>query len=461
MQVLLLVEVIGKAIDEIELQEVFLLKQAIILVGGKGTRLKNISKGLPKPMTLVMGKPLLQHIIEQCCKYGFLDIVLLVSYKYEAIEDFFADGRKFGVSIKYCFDKKQRGTAGALLDSFSSLNNQFLIIYGDTFFDIDLDLLWDFHNIKLGDVSIFLHPNDHPQDSDLIDINSNSMVTNIHPYPHDFQWQRNLVNAALYVFSKSSLVNISLKSNKPDIVKDLFPSMLKSGRKLYGYLSTEYIKDIGTPERLDKVETDICSGRVKKLRKQTKKIAIFLDRDGVINKEVDHLSETEQFELIPGVEKAISNINKAGILAVVVTNQPVIARGDLQEDELRVIHNKMDTLLGEQGAYIDRLYYCPHHPDRGFPGEISELKFECDCRKPKIGLFMQAKNELNISLAKSWIIGDSTRDILSAEFAGLQSILVETGNAGRDFKYDVTPKYISKNLSEAVSLILEKIKNDC
>lgn len=437
------------------------MKQAVILVGGKGTRIKKISNGLPKPMMLILGKPLLQHIIEMCYKYGFLDILLLASYRQNKIEDFFKDGSGFGVTINYCIDKNPRGTAGALLDSISMLDKKFLVIYGDTFFNVDLNLFWDFHNKKLGDASIFLHPNDHPQDSDLIDINSNNMVTNIYPYPHDGKWRRNLVNAALYVLNKSAFSDFIFKNNKPDIAKDLFPSMLKSGKKLYGYLSTEYIKDIGTLERITKVENDISSGRVEMLKIKTKKIAIFLDRDGVINKEVNHLSSIDDFELIAGVEEAISRVNMAGFLAVIITNQPVIARGDLKEEDLRLIHDKMDTLLGLKGAYIDRLYYCPHHPDKGFIGEVSKLKFECDCRKPNIGLFTQAKRELNILIEKSWMIGDSSRDILSANRIGLKSILINNGQNNLDYRYDSTPTNIAKNLSEAVSLILENSKNDC
>jgi len=265
------------------------------------------------------------------------------------------------------------------------------------------------------------------------------------------------VNAAVYMFNKNALQGIDFVSDRPDIAKELFPLMLESEKKLYGYISTEYIKDMGTPERLSKVERDINSGKVKSLKKQTSKIAIFLDRDGTINQEVNHLSNQEQFELIDGVDKAICQINAAGILAVVVTNQPVIARGELKESELKVIHNKMDTLLGRQGAYLDRLYYCPHHTDSGFEGEIEALKFDCDCRKPKIGLFIQAKKDLNIVLEKSWVIGDSTRDIFAAQNAGMKSILVRTGHAGKDSSYEVTPDFVAKDLSEAVKLILKEI----
>jgi D,D-heptose 1,7-bisphosphate phosphatase len=438
------------------------MRQAVILAGGKGTRLKGISGDLPKPMFPVLGVPLLQHLIEQCVVYDIVDIKLLVSYKKEVIEDYFGDGSQYGASIQYIVEDIPRGTAGALIDALPELDEQFLVVYGDTFFDIDLSALWDFHQDQAGEASIFVHPNDHPYDSDLVEVDSTFQVQKIHPYPHDGQWRQNLVNAAIYMFNKSALKGVNFISDRPDIAKDLFPLMLKSKKKLYGYISTEYIKDMGTPKRLSKVEKDINSGKVKSLKKQKPKVAIFLDRDGTINQEVNHLFNQEQFELIEGVGEAICQINAAGILSVIVTNQPVISRGELKEFELKLIHNKMDTLLGRQGAYIDRLYYCPHHPDSGFSGEVEELKFDCDCRKPGIGMFMRAKNDLNIVLEQSWVIGDSTRDIFAAQNAGMKSILVQTGYAGKDGNFEVSPDFIAKDLSGAVKLILREIeKYDC
>jgi len=434
------------------------MRQAVILAGGKGTRLKDVSGNLPKAMVPVLGKPLLQRLIEQCVTYDIVDIKLLVSYKKEAIKDYFGDGSQHGVSIQYIVEDAPRGTAGALIDALPKLDEQFLVIYGDTFFDIDLSTFWEFHQNQAGDASIFLHPNDHPHDSDLVEVDPGFQVLKIHPYPHDSQWRQNLVNAAVYMFNKSALKEVDFFLDRPDIAKDLFPLMLESGKKLYGYISTEYIKDMGTPKRLSKVEKDIDSGKVESLKKQTPKMAIFLDRDGTINQEVNHLSSQDQFELLDGVGEAICQINAAGILAVIVTNQPVIARGELKESELQVIHNKMDTLLGRQGAYIDRLYYCPHHTDSGFEGEVKALKFDCDCRKPKIGLFIQAKKDLNIILEKSWVVGDSTRDIFAAQNAGMKSVLVQTGYAGKDGSFEVNPDFIAKDLSEAVKLILKEIE---
>ena len=113
--------------------------------------------------------------------------------------------------------------------------------------------------------------------------------------------------------------------------------------------------------------------------------------------------------------EAIKLINKSGYLVVVVTNQPVIARGEVTESELQLIHNKMETELGTEGAYLDAIYYCPHHPDKGFEGEIERLKIECDCRKPKPGMFFRAAEDFNIDLCSSWMIGDSENDILAGK----------------------------------------------
>ena len=434
------------------------MKQAVILAGGKGTRLKKVSGDLPKPMIPILGKPVLEYIIEQCVKYKIVNIKLLVSYKKDIIEDYFGNGALHGAKIEYIYENAPRGTAGALMDALDELDEKFIVMYGDTFFDIDLESFSKFHNNNDGDASIFLHPNDHPHDSDLVELGSFNRVRKIHSYPHDDQWRQNLVNAAVYIFNRNSLLNMNFFSKKPDIAKDLFPRMLESKKKLYGYISTEYIKDMGTPDRLSKVEIDINSGKVKSLKKQSPKVAIFLDRDGTINQEVNHLSNIKEFQLIEGVGEAIKKINTAGILAVVTTNQPVLARGELKELELKVIHNKMDTLLGRQGAYIDRIYYCPHHPDKGFKGEVKSLKFDCDCRKPEAGLFIHAKNDLNINLEESWVVGDRTSDIMAAHNTGMRSVLVKTGYAGQDGKYDVKPDFIANDLKDAVEKILKVLK---
>ena len=141
------------------------------------------------------------------------------------------------------------------------------------------------------------------------------------------------------------------------------------------------------------------------------------------------LRNIDDFELIEGVAEAIKLINQSGYLAIVVTNQPVIARGEVSWEELYEIHKKMATLLGKDGAYVDGIYICPHHPDKGFEGERPEYKIECDCRKPKPGLLLQAAKDFNIDLSESYMIGDSHRDVEAGENAGVKkSILIKENN---------------------------------
>ena len=164
-------------------------------------------------------------------------------------------------------------------------------------------------------------------------------------------------------------------------------------------------------------------------------------------------------ELLPDAAQAIRRLNQEEYRACLITNQPVVARGNCTLDGLRKIHNKLETLLGQERAFLDRIYYCPHHPDKGYPGEVSEFKIICGCRKPNTELVDRAMTDLNIARERSWMIGDSTTDILLANKTGLRSILVETGHAGLDHNYLVYPDFIVPNLMEAVSLILDRYPN--
>lgn len=427
-----------------------------ILAGGLGTRLIDRSGSLPKSMVSILGKPVLHYQIELCRSYGFTDIALLVSYRYERIAEYFGDGAAFGVSLRYVIEETARGTAGALRDALPFLAKNFLVLYGDTFMDVDLRRLWKAHQDSGAAGTLFLHPNDHPYDSDLVQINGQGVVTSILPYPHPVGVEaRNLVNAALYVLANSGLEDVTPIDGKADIAKDMFPRMLHLGFKLYGYTSSEYIKDMGTPERLDKVEFDIKLGLPEKRSNRHLRSAVFLDRDGTINQEVNHLRTPDQIELIPGVAEAVRRINQSGKLAVVVTNQPVVARGDVTLDGLNLIHSRLETKLGMAGAFLDGVYYCPHHPDRGFLGEIESLKIICKCRKPAPGLINQACRDLNISQQDSWMIGDTFSDVIAGGRAGVRTILLGTGYCGENITDLIKPDYIASNLLDAVNWILD------
>nr|WP_297383167.1 HAD-IIIA family hydrolase [uncultured Roseateles sp.] len=427
-----------------------------ILAGGMGTRLRSRTGNLPKPMAPILGKPVLEHLIGLCARHGFRDIALLVHYEHETIRAHFGDGEQFGVRLHYCVETDARGTAGALRDALDRMDDRFLVLYGDTYADVNLRSFWNAHLDGDADTTLLLHPNDHPQDSDLMGVDADGRIVAVHPYPHpEGSTLSNLVNAALYAMNRTGLAEVIPAEGRFDLAKHTFPAMLDAGRRLQSYVTPEYIKDMGTPERLDKVERDIVVGLPERLSDRQPRRAVFLDRDGTLNQEVNHLSSAAQLVLLDGAGEAVRRLNRSGTLAVCITNQPVLARGDVTEDGMRAIHARLDQLLGEKHAYLDGLYLCPHHPDLGFPGEVASLKIRCDCRKPATGLIDRAVRDMRISRRDSWMIGDTTSDIRAGRDAGLRTILVRSGHAGRDRKYDDAPDYVLPDLAAAVAWVLE------
>lgn len=432
------------------------MSTAVIMAGGKGTRLQLVAKDIPKPMFPILGKPILEYQIESLKKSGITDIILIIGHLGEVIREHFGDGASFGVNIRYIAEDKPLGSAGSLYylkDGDFAVKDDFFLVFGDLLLDIDWNRFMSFHKRRGGTVTLFAHPNTHPYDSDVIVADSGNKVIRIEPknVERDF-FYHNLVNAGLYCMSPKILDNIT-EPVKTDLEKGLIAQELAKGT-VYAYKSTEYVKDMGTPNRLQAVYRDVENGVVKGRSLRNKQKAIFLDRDGTINVLKGFLRKAEYFELYPDTAKAIQKINGSGYLTIVVTNQPVIARGECTYEELEQIHMKMETLLGQDGAYIDDLFFCPHHPDKGFEGEVEELKIDCDCRKPKIGMLKAAAEKYNIDLKESWYIGDSTMDIQTGVNAGMRTALVKTGMKGEDGKYDASSTIVADNLLEAVKAIV-------
>jgi histidinol-phosphate phosphatase family protein len=457
------------------------MKQLVILAGGKGTRLQGLLGDLPKPMIPIGGRPLLEHHVELAGRYGFSEVVMFICHRAEVIQAHFGEGRRWGLNVRYEIESQPLGTAGAVLAALDSLADEFVVTYGDTMVNVDLGRLEQAHRASGAGATLLLHPNDHPLDSDLVEVDAGNWITAFHHRPHPpGRWFQNLVNAGLYVVSKQALEpfrargcvrenaaappEASQPSPSPggsrilDFGKDLFPALLQRGARLLGYNSPEYIKDVGTPERYERICAEHAAGLVERSSLDTPQRAVFLDRDGTLVEEVSPqgLTAPGQLLLLPGVGEAVRRLNHAGWRVVVVTNQPVVAKGFCTEAGLRVIHNKLETLLGLEHAFLDRIYWCPHHPEKGWPGERPELKIECACRKPRIGLIEQAARELNLDLAQSWLIGDTTTDLQTARNAGLRSLLVRTGYAGRDGRHPAQPDAAADTLSDAVGLILNE-----
>lgn len=422
--------------------------KTVIMAGGKGTRISSVASDIPKPMIQVEGKPVLEHEIECLREQGFDDIIITVSHLGNIIMDYFGDGsaispvtgKTFGVHIEYYFEEQPLGNAGALFQIKDKLDSDFLLLNADAMFDVDFNRFVDFHKSHGGLVTLFTHPNSHPYDSGVIIADEHGAVERWLTKEDDRpKYYRNCINAGLHVISPK-ILETEIMTSKVDLDRQLLKPLAGTG-KMFCYNSPEYVKDMGTPDRYYSVCEDFKEGRVKGKNLVNKQKAVFLDRDGTINKYIGFLRDIDDFELIDGVASAIKAINASGYLAIVVTNQPVIARGEVSFEELQEIHNKMETLLGEQGAYVDAIYYCPHHPHKGYEGERPELKIECDCRKPKPGMLLQAAKDFNIDLEHSWMIGDGENDIAAGKNAGCHTALIATDEHDYGQEVSVTSLY--------------------
>lgn len=418
--------------------------KAVIMAGGRGTRISSVASDIPKPMIRIEGKPVLEHEIGCLRNQGFTDLIITVSHLGHIIMDYFGDGEKYGVHIEYFNEKEPLGNAGALFKIKDKLTEDFLLLNADAVFDVDFNRMVKYHREKNAHVTLFTHPNSHPYDSGLLIADDNKAVLRwLTKEDERPQWYRNRINAGLHVISPEifNLVDIDAdkigtigengKVVKVDLDRQLLKPLAGTG-KMFCYDSPEYVKDMGTPGRYESVCRDFHDGKVQAKNLTNKQKAVFLDRDGTINKYVGFLRDIKNFELLDGVTDAIKEINNSGYLAIVVTNQPVIARGEVTVPQLEEIHNKMETLLGLEGAYIDAIYYCPHHPYKGFEGEIPELKFDCNCRKPKPGMIIQAAADFNIDLKNSWMVGDSQNDVKCGLNAGCKTALIGNADYGQN-----------------------------
>lgn len=430
--------------------------KTIIMAGGKGTRISEFFPDVPKPLIKIKDVPVLEREICLLREQGFKDIIITVSHMGDQIINYFGDGSSFGVSIRYYNEMIPLGNAGALFKLREQLQEPFLLLNADAVFDVDFNRMVDFHKRHGGLVTLFTHPNSHPYDSGLLIADDNLAVKqwlakeDVRP-----NYYKNRVNAGLHVIDPVVLDQVDgsrigeLDENGNVIKVDLDRQLLKplaGTKKMFCYDSPEYVKDMGTPERFYEVVADFEAGRVMSKNLKRKQKAIFLDRDGTINKYVGFLKNIEEFELLEGVSDAIKMINASGYLAIVVTNQPVIARGEVTYDQLDEIHNKMETLLGLEGAYIDGLYFCPHHPHKGYEGEVSELKFDCDCRKPKPGMLLRAAHDFNIDLSQSFMVGDGENDILAGKAAGCKTVLIGTQEYGQDMTVESVHEFAERIL---------------
>ena len=399
--------------------------KAVIMAGGKGTRISCINDDIPKPMIDICGKPLLERQIEWLVSQGVKEVTLIIGHMGDKITDYFNNGEKQGIAINYIVEKTPLGTGGGLFYILSKDKDPILLINGDIMLDINLLKLFEYHKKNNADITLLTHPNSHPYDSALIETDDSGRIINWMNKEDERTNYKNRVNAGIHIIERHTLefMREIEVPKKIDLDRDFLKPNI-SNYKIYAYDTPEYVKDMGTPERYWAVCKDFEAGLVKRKNLGEKQHAIFLDRDGTINRHNDFIKKPDEMELIEGAAEAIKRINDSGFLAILITNQPVIARGDCSLEELQQIHNRLERLLGEKHAYLDDIFFCPHHPDKGFEGERLEYKTACECRKPKPGLIIEAAGKYNINLNESYMIGDSQSDVLAGENANCKTGLI-------------------------------------
>lgn len=432
---------------------------AVVLAGGKGTRLASAFPDLAKPMVPVDGLPIAEHLVRTYAAQGVRRFIFTLGYRGEQLRAHFGDGSAWGVAISYFDEVEPLGTAGALAELRSDLGSApFWVFYADTLSSIDLGRMEAVHHQNAAEATLLVHPNDHPYDSDLVDAEPSGRIRAVYGKPHPAHREvRNVVNAALYLF-EPTLLELIPRGTASDFGRDLFPKWA-SGHKLFAYSTPEYIKDMGKPERRTQVEDALRSGKVEARNLRNPQRAVFLDRDGVINVDSDLIKHPDELTLIPGAAEAIRQLNHSQFITVVVTNQSVVARNLTDEAGVDRIHARMERLLADEaGAFVDAIYYCPHHPNGGFPEENPAYKVDCSCRKPKPGMLLAAAQRFNIDMASSYMVGDSPRDIEAGQAAGVAAtVRVRTGHGLKPCAAE--PSVHVDDIAAAVAWIMEREKS--
>jgi histidinol-phosphate phosphatase family protein len=382
----------------------------------------------PKALLPVAAVPIVFRQLEALSREGIEVVTVLAGHLGEQLAPALADeGRRLGLAIDVIVEKEPLGTAGCLA-AIRDREAATLIVYGDMLFNMDLSRLAQFHYSRNALITIVAHPNDHPETSDLL-VERDGLLQAVLPAKAprhgDF---RNLVPAGLYLAGPAFL-SARPPGVRADMILDVLPALVAQGGAIGVYDTPEYLRDVGTPARHALAEADLASGRVERETLRQKRPAIFFDVDGTLAEEPGGhgVLSPDQVILLPGAAAALQLAVAADYLVVAATNRPQLAKGMLDRAGLERIFGRLETLLGRERAWLNRVYFCPHHPEKGHPGEVLALKVDCRCRKPGPGMLEEAVADLNIDLRGSVLIGDSLRDIGAAHAIGIPGYGVRTG----------------------------------
>lgn len=382
-----------------------LMKQAIILVGGKGTRLGHLTTDTPKPMMQIGEQPFIDLLIKEVARHGYEDIILLCGHLAEKIYVAFDGMTVLKARVRCVVEPQPKGTGGALQQVAGFLEDEFLLLNGDSLFDfnlLDLQTL-AINNSWLGKVALRSIPDTGRYGTVTLD---GERVTT---FAEKSGNGPGLINGGVYMLRREVLDFI--KQTPCSLEQEILPRLVERGQ-LYGRAYDGYFIDIGIPEDLRRAQMELPNRR---------RPTIFFDRDGVLNHDHGYTHRIEDFQWMPEAIEAIKLFNDRGWLVIVVTNQAGIARGFYDDAAVERLHAWMQAQLRSYGAHVDAFYYCPHHPE----GTVTSLAVACECRKPEPGMLLRALNEWPIDLDHTYLIGDKSSDVEAAERAGVKGILFE------------------------------------
>ena len=404
---------------------------AVLACGGLGTRLREITHEIPKPLFLVNGKSTLERAIEELDNYQFRNVILTIGYKSNNFFEFVDQlNKKYRINIEVFVEKIPMGECGALWIIKDKLCDDFIFINGDLIFSIEFKKLFYFHKRLSSNLTLVTHTSDHPEDSDLVSVPNGTLVEDIFLKDNNKEIKKNayLGNSGICVINKFLLDKIEPPNENESksifhfVVKRLFDLNIN----VYSYNTTEYIKDMGTPKRLRVVEEDLSSKKVYKKNYKNLQKTLFLDRDNTLIKceKGRYILKVEDINFYRNNIEKIIPISLNYDFVCLITNQPSLSMGKLTLNDLNEINSFIIKFCLSIGLKIDVVTFCPHHPHKGYEGEIQILKQDCFCRKPNPGLFFEQAFFRNIDLKASLMIGDSQNDYLAAINAGCKFLNV-------------------------------------
>jgi D-glycero-D-manno-heptose 1,7-bisphosphate phosphatase len=385
-----------------------MLRQAVILVGGLGTRLGERTRLVPKPMLDIGGRPFLDTLIDELTRYDvFEEILLLAGHKAEIVETHYAGATRGRARIIVSRETEPLGTGGALVHARDLLHDRFLLLNGDSLFDFNLlDLIARAHG---GRIHMALRDGVVGDRYGRVALDGEMVRDFIAPG----SGATGPVNAGIYVVDRSIVADIARLP--ASLEQDLFPRLAAAGA-LRGTPYRGYFIDIGIPDDLARAD--------RELREKLRRPAVFFDRDGVLNHDSGYTFETHMLEWIDGAREAVKAVNDAGYFAFVITNQSGVARGYYEEHHVVALHRWMADRMAEIGAHIDAFEYCPDHPD----GTVARYCRTSDRRKPEPGMITDLARRFPVDMTRSMVIGDKESDMEAARAAGLAGHLFEGGN---------------------------------